>query len=99
MAIFSKLNQVREMRKEAKKMKNTLGDEKVTVGTWNDQVKITMDGNQEIQNVEIADSALQNKSKLEDAIGEAFGKAVKKIQKIMAQKVRSGKIDMSKFQQ
>jgi len=65
------------------------GEKEETVegsGGWG-KIKITMDGNQEIKKVEINDELLKDKVKLESAVLEAANDAIKKVQRVMAQKM------------
>lgn len=89
--MFSKLKQFKDLRDQAKQIKDAL-DEETTEGTadWG-KVKITLNGNQEVLGVEIDPELLSedNKEKLEAGIKEAVNDGIKKIQKIMAEKMKS----------
>jgi len=85
--MFNKLKQIQELKSQANQIKKALAEETVEgAGGWG-QVKIIMDGNQEIKKVEIADELLTDKVKLESAILEAANDAIKKVQRVMAQKM------------
>lgn len=85
--MFSKIKQVQDMRSRAKKIQQVLVEETVEgSGAWG-KVKITMNGNQEVKKVHIDDELLKDKNKLEDAVKEAIDDSIKKIQKVMAQKM------------
>ncbi|NCN07435.1 YbaB/EbfC family nucleoid-associated protein [Candidatus Falkowbacteria bacterium] len=85
--MFNKLKQIQDLKSQANQIKKALSDESVEgSGAWG-KVKITMDGNQEVKKVEIADEFLSDKTKLESAILEATNDAIKKVQKVMAQKM------------
>lgn len=87
--MFSKIKQVQELRNQANQIKKALAEEMVEgSGAWG-KVKITMDGNQEVKKVEIADELLGDKAKLEPAIADAINDTVKKVQRVMAQKMQS----------
>jgi DNA-binding YbaB/EbfC family protein len=94
MVSIGKLKQVMEMRKEAKKLQKQLGDELVVGSAMRDQVTVTMDGNQKITHVHIDPSLLSpdNQSRLEGAVGDAVSDAQKKLQQIMAAKLRAGEL-------
>lgn len=98
--MFSKLKQFKDLRSQAKKIQNVLADESAEgSGGWG-KVKVKMNGNQEVQAVTIDPELLvvANKDKAEAAVKEATNDAIKKIQKIMAQKIQGmGGIDMPKF--
>ena len=85
--MFNKLKQIQELKSQANQIKKALSQESVEgSGAWG-KVKIIMDGNQEIKKVEIADELLTDKAKLESAILEATNDAIKKVQRVMAQKM------------
>lgn len=87
------------MRDQAKTLQNTLSTEHVeSTAAWN-KIKIQMDGNLSVQSVDIDPELLtaDNKQKVQDGLKEAFNDATKKVQKIMATKLREqGGLDMFK---
>ena len=90
MTMFSKLKQFKDLKDQAKQIQNTLAQESAEGSAEWGKVKIEMNGNQEILNVEIDPELLtsNNKDKLESAIKEATNDALKKVQKIMAEKMQ-----------
>ena len=86
--MFNKLKQFRDLRSQGKKLQNTLSDEKTTVSSGG--VSLTMDGNLRIINLDIPTDLLNpdKKEKLQNAIKDAHDDAFKKMQKVMAMKVR-----------
>ncbi|MFH2104869.1 MAG: YbaB/EbfC family nucleoid-associated protein [Parcubacteria group bacterium] len=94
--MLGKLKQFKDLKKQAGELKSNLAEETVTGESKKGLVKITMNGNQEIQNVEVDDSLLASDQKetLENAIKEAFGKAIKEVQSLMMRKIQSGEIQM-----
>ncbi len=87
MTMFSKLKQVQDLKAQANQIKKALSDESVEgSGAWG-KLKITMDGNQEVKKVDIADELMNDKAKLQSAFIEATNDAIKKVQKVMAQKM------------
>lgn len=87
--MFSKIKQIQQLKSQANQIKNALSEESVEgSGAWG-KVKITMDGNQEVKKVEIAEDILSDKNKLESAVAEATNDAIKKVQRVMAQKMSS----------
>jgi len=95
--MFSKIKAIKNLRDQAKQMQNTM-EEVVATGeaAWG-KLKITLNGNQRVLGVEIADELLANKTKLEEAIKEAFADATKKIQREMAGKMKDlGGLDLFK---
>ena len=86
--MFNKLKQFRDLRSQAKSLQNTLSEEKTTVSSGG--VSVTMDGNLRIINIDISAELLNpdKKEKLQNAIKDACDEALKKMQKVMAMKVR-----------
>jgi len=89
--MFSKLKQFKDLRDQAKQMQNVLAQESTEGSADWGKVKVKINGNQEILSVEIDPELLSadNKEKLESAIKEATNDAIKKVQRIMADKMRS----------
>lgn len=88
--MFSKLKQIKELRTQAKTIQGMLAKESVeTTAAWG-KVKVKMSGNQELESVAIDADMMQpaKKSELEAAVKDAVNEANKKVQRIMAQKVR-----------
>lgn len=56
-------------------------------GAWG-KIKIQIDGNQNVLNVSIDESVMDNREKLQDEMKNAFNDAVKNIQKKMATKMK-----------
>jgi len=85
--MFNKLKQIQDLKSQANQIKKALADESVEgSGAWG-KVKVIMDGNQEVKKIEIADELLTDKAKLASATIEATNDAIKKVQKVMAQKM------------
>jgi len=61
------------------------------------KVKVTVDGNRDMQKVDIDPSMMADKAKLEEAIKEAHKDAIKKMQFKLAKKIQEmGGMDMLK---
>lgn len=91
MTMFSKLKEIKDLRSQAKSLQSALKDEHVeTTAAWG-KLKVKMNGNQEVEAVQIDPELLtpSKKSDLENAIKEAINDANHKVQKIMAEKVRA----------
>jgi nucleoid-associated protein EbfC len=85
--MFNKIKAIQDLRSQANQIKKALEQEEVEgSGSWG-KVKIKINGNQEVKSVEIAEELLGNKSGLESAIKEATNDGIKKVQKVMAQKM------------
>lgn len=89
MALFSKLKQIQDLKKQASEIKNVLAEEKVEVDEAG--IKIVMNGNQEILEVNINEDLLNadNKEKIEKTLQHNINDLVKKNQRLMAEKIRS----------
>jgi len=89
MTLFSKLKQFQELKSKAKEFKNLLADEKIEVN--NAGVKIIIGGNQEILEIKINEELLSagQKERLEQILIDNLNEAIKKIQRLMAEKVKS----------
>ncbi len=85
--MFNKLKQIQDLKSQASQIKKALAEESVEGVGGKDNVKVTMDGNQEVTKVEINDELLNNKEDLQKAIAEATNDAIKKVQRVMAQKM------------
>jgi len=88
--MFDKIREIKNLRDQAKQVKETLAQETVHANAHHDQVNIIMNGNMEILSTEIHPELLQpdKKEDLEKAIKEATNDAIKKAQRIMAQKLQ-----------
>ncbi len=86
--MFNKLKQFKDMRSQAKDMQSKLAEESVTVKS--NGVELTMDGNLAVDKVNIDTELLSvyKKEKLENAFISAHKDALKKIQRIMAMKMK-----------
>ncbi len=83
--MFNKLKQFKDLRSQAKTMQNALAEEKVTIEK--NGISITMNGNMEINNITIdKDMSIE---KIESAMAKNFNEAIKKTQKIMAEKMQA----------
>ncbi len=89
MSVFSKLKQFQELREQAKKIEDVLSQEKVEVDAAGGQIKLAMNGKQEIVYITIDPAIMQGpKDKLEDNLKRAFNDAIHKVQKVMASKIQ-----------
>ncbi|MFA5051603.1 MAG: YbaB/EbfC family nucleoid-associated protein [Patescibacteria group bacterium] len=89
--MFDKIKQLKELRDQANQMKEMLSQESVVGEGGGGKVSIVMDGNQEVLSAQIDPSLLnvESKEKLESYAREAVNDAVKKVQRVMAQKMQS----------
>ncbi|HMB65652.1 MAG TPA: YbaB/EbfC family nucleoid-associated protein [Patescibacteria group bacterium] len=82
--MFNKLKQYKDLRSQAKSMQDELAKETVTVEK--NGIKIEMDGNMKVTSVTI-DKELSHEQ-IQSAMTESINEAIKKAQKMMAQKMQ-----------
>lgn len=82
--MFNKLKQYKDLRSQAKTMQSALGAESVTVEK--NGISLTINGNFEITELSINDDL--NKDQIESILKGLFNDGVKKVQRIMAQKMQ-----------
>lgn len=85
--MFEKLKQFKDLREKAKDIQGMLAEEKITATAAWGKIKMEMNGNQEVLSVTIDPELLSSKEKMENAIKEVTNEAIKKAQKIMAEKM------------
>lgn len=81
--MFDKAKDLYKLQKKAREIKAKLKN--THIEAEQDGVVITINGEQEVMNVTISEEAMQDKSKLEKSIKEAFMKGIKKSQQIGAE--------------
>lgn len=86
--MFNKIKAVKELRDQAKQMQNKLDDVKSEGSAAWGKIKIVINGNQKVLDVQIDDELLSDKNKLEEGIKEAYEDAFKKMQKQMATQMK-----------
>ncbi len=98
--MFSKLKQFKDIRDKAKAIQSALAEESAEGSAGWGKVKVTVDGNQHVTHVSIADDAMSDKTRLEGYIKEALNDGLTKIQKTMATKLKDiGGLDLAKDMQ
>lgn len=88
--MFQKLKQFKDIRDQAKHLQDMLGKESVNVTAAGNKISLTMDGNLALTALVIDDELLapDKKEKLQSGIKEAHADALKKMQRIMATKMK-----------
>jgi len=88
--MFNKLKQFKDLRDQAKDWQSKMSQESVSATAAFGKVSITMDGNLTLKELIIDDEllVLDKKAKLIDAIKEAHADAMKKMQRVMAMKMK-----------
>jgi len=82
--MFNKLKQIKELRDQAKKIQGALSQESVTMDK--NGIKVTVNGNMEITAVTLNNELSQESA--ERILKDCINDAIKKVQKIMAQKMQ-----------
>ncbi len=88
--MFQKLKQFKDLRDKAKTIQTALAQEHVEASAAWGKVKVCVDGNLSVTNVDIDPSLLApaEKSKLESGVKDALNDAVKKAQQKMMEKMK-----------
>lgn len=84
--MLEKLKDLAEMKKQAGAMQAAMAAEKVEVDEGG--VKIVMSGNMEVERVEISEGL--DKEIMERQLKDNYNQAIKKVQRLMAQKIMGG---------
>jgi len=82
--MFNKLKHLKDLRSQAKTMQNALAQETITVEKGG--IKVAMNGNMEIMSININEDLA--KDSLEGMLAECVNEAIKKTQRLMAQKMQ-----------
>ncbi len=82
--MFNKLKQFKDLRDQAKQIKDTLGQEHVTLERSG--ITLTLNGNLEAELVKLNPEL--DAEKQAEIIKDLFNEAVKKVQRLMAEKMR-----------
>jgi len=94
--MFSKLKQFKDLKDKAKQLQDMLAQETAEGDAGWGKVKVKMNGNQQVLEVAIDPSLMDNREKLQDLVRDATNDAVKKIQLVMAKKIReTGGLDLA----
>jgi len=81
--MFEKAKELYTLQKQAREIKKKLSH--THIEAEQDGVKVVINGEQEVVQIEIADEAMTDKKKLEKTLETCFNKAVKKSQQIGAE--------------
>jgi len=87
---FKELNRLRKMAEETKK---TMESIRATGISKKSYVKITLDGEKDMKNIEFSDDALKiDKEELAKCVKEAYKAAAKEVDKIMKKQMKNSDI-------
>ncbi|PIZ58482.1 hypothetical protein COY23_00455 [bacterium (Candidatus Torokbacteria) CG_4_10_14_0_2_um_filter_35_8] len=94
MGLLSGLSDLNQLRKQANQMKQELAQERLEGSALSDQVRIVMDGNQDVQEVNIAEELLSpdKKETLEDGIKECLSQCHAQFQQMMMKRMQNGSL-------
>lgn len=93
--MFNKLKHLKDLRSQAKQIQDTLSQETITVEKNN--IVVNMNGNMEITSISINEELA--KESMEKILADTVNEAIKKAQKMMAQKMQQmGGLDNFKLQ-
>lgn len=82
--MFNKLKRLKDLRSQAKTMQNALAAESITIEKGG--IKIIMNGNMEIISITVNENL--SKDSLEGMLTDCINEAIKKTQRLMAQKMQ-----------
>lgn len=82
--MFNKLKHLKDLRSQAKTMQNALAAESITIEKGG--IKIIMNGNMEIISITVNENL--SKDSLEGMLTDCINEAIKKTQRLMAQKMQ-----------
>ncbi|MEA2088963.1 MAG: YbaB/EbfC family nucleoid-associated protein [Patescibacteria group bacterium] len=88
--MFDKFKQLKDLQKQGKELQRTLADEFIDIEK--NGIKIKMNGNMEIINIEISNE--DDKEKLANNLKKIINDAIKQSQKMMAQKMMQGNFNI-----
>jgi len=88
--MLTKLKQFKDLRSQAKALQDKLAEETISVKAAGDKIVMTLDGNLKMVGLAIDDDLLQpnKKETLQEGIKKAHEEATKKMQRIMAMKMK-----------
>lgn len=86
MSVFDKVKDLYAIKKQANELQAALAKETVTGSSTRNVVRITLDGNQNVTNVEIDVMAISDKVLLERSVREALTSALNALKKMMVSK-------------
>lgn len=90
--MFEKLQQIKQLRDQAKQMKDRLATITVSADAMGGKITVIMDGNQELLGIDIDPSLLspEHKEQVEKEIKNAINDAAKKAKNEMAKQFQQG---------
>lgn len=94
--MFNKLKQMKDLRDQAKQLKDMMAQETVQGEGSGGKIIVRMNGNQEILTLDIAPELLapEHKKEVEDGVRAAMQNAISAVQHLMAKKMQQGEINL-----
>lgn len=94
--MFQKLKQYKDLRDQAKQAQSVLEQVTVHADAAGGKIAVVMDGNQKILSLDIDASLLapEHKKTVEKGVQDAIENAMKKLQREMLTKMKSGELEM-----
>jgi nucleoid-associated protein EbfC len=94
--MFNKIKQIKELRSQANDLKSKLAEVTVSAHGHGDKITVVMDGNQEIQAIDIDASLLtpEHKESVEKDLKSTINDAAKKAKQEMAKQFQQGNFTM-----
>ena len=86
MGLFDQLKDVNKMRQQAKQMQLMLANEVIAGQSKDANVRIIMDGNQEVKSVEIMDEIVGDRKKIANGVREALTDVNKNYKDLVSKK-------------
>ena len=91
--MFDKAKDLYKLQKQARQIKKQLKN--THIEAEQEGIVVTINGEQEVVKISIADEAMTDKKKMEENLEKAFNKAVKKSQQIGAEMMKDVMGDMN----
>jgi DNA-binding protein YbaB len=86
MGFLDQIKDINNMRQQAKQMQMLLAQEEIVGQSKDGYIKLTIDGNQEIKSVEVADGVVGDRKRIAQDIREAMKDINDKYKKLMTSK-------------
>lgn len=86
--MFTKLKQFKDIRAKAKVIQDALAKEAIEGSAGWGKVKVKMDGNQRVTDIQIDPALLADAKSLASTVKDAVNDAITKVQKVMASKMK-----------
>ncbi len=89
MSIFDTVKQLKDLREQAKKMQELLATIHITEKSSDGNITVTLNGNMEVEHIQVNRQAYDSDEKLQDALKETCNTALKRAQTEAAHAMRA----------